>query len=101
MLNQKIDLGKMESMLVCLIGLPKFLNSNSKKDRKFGKMHLNDYIIPAINDLRSQYALLRGLPSSLAPHVIEQKYFTLIQTGKFEYASKYARECLHLLRDGL
>ena len=101
MLNQKIDLGKMESMFVCLISLPRFLNSDSKKDRKFGKMHLNDYIIPVMNELRSQYTVSGGLPYSLAPQVIEQKYFAFIHTGKFEYASKYARECLYLLRDCL
>jgi hypothetical protein len=89
-----------EALVIRLIGLPGFLGSERRSQRKYGKVILEDIIMPKMNE----YLILFNnsilpIPESLGPkETFFNIYLTYIGKSDYENAGKYAREWLSDLR---
>ncbi|NIO23152.1 MAG: hypothetical protein GTN38_03960 [Candidatus Aenigmarchaeota archaeon] len=92
----KLELRKLEPMVISLIGIPDYLGSYRKKMRQYGEMRY-DAVIQKISDTNS----FNHLDPYEDVHWYLTEYKDFIEKGEFSNAKKVAQEWLRDLRIGL
>ncbi len=87
---------ELERHVVRLIGIPTFLGSNRKADRKHGQHVLDDIVLPRLTSID---CAVSEIDWELHPGSTLPEYLRLLKGGAYGSAAEYARRWVMDLRE--